>query len=213
MSSAGMVVKLNIGQDKQANALANGLTPGTTGTATATTATTLTDSSASWTTNAWAGRVIICGAAYGVVVSNTPTAVTLDRWYNPTSPTGSVASPPTAGRYVILTGNAPVFNMAISASTTAPVATDTTLAGEITTAGLARQPASFAHTAGANSYTLTGSWVVVSADLAGGSVTVSSTATFDALTGGIPLHKALLANPQTVTTIGQTVVVTETVTM
>jgi hypothetical protein len=46
------------------------------------------------------------------------------------------------------------YYMALSESATAPAATDTSVAGEITTAGLARTTASYAHTTAATSYTL-----------------------------------------------------------
>ena len=209
-------MKVNSGQDKEALALAGGTQAGTSGTATSTTATSLTNTGASWTTNAWAGKFVIAGTAYGVVVSNTGTVLTIDRWYNPASPTGSAASTPSGtSSYVILGGAAPVFYMALTANSTAPAATDTSLTAEITTAsgGLIRQAAAYAHTAGASSYTLTGTYTANGSDSL--PVTIAKIGTFDCLTGasGVMLHETLLSTTATLSASGDQLTVTQTVSM
>jgi hypothetical protein len=209
-------MKVNSGQDKQTAVLANATTAGTTGTATATTATTLTNSGASWTTNQWAGRTVFAGSAYGVIVSNTATALTIDRWINPASPSGAAASTPSGTSvYVIAFGGAPVGCMGITANSTAPAATDTALAGEITTAGggLIRQYAALAHTSGASSYTLTGTFTANGSDSL--PVTVAKMGTFDTLGGatGIMLHETLVSPTATLSASGDQLTITQTVSM
>lgn len=53
---------------------------GFSGTATASSTTTLTDSSATWTTNQWAGSFINAGSSTAVIVSNTATVLTVASW-------------------------------------------------------------------------------------------------------------------------------------
>lgn len=126
-------------------------------TTSAPTATTITNTGKAYTVNAYAGHIVVIGSVYGIVVSNTATVVTVDRWYTPGTPGGAAASTPSTGVYHILTGGHPGWFMGLTANATAPAATDTSLASEITTAGggLVRQICPYAHTAGAASYTLT----------------------------------------------------------
>ncbi len=50
--------------------------------------------------------------------------------------------------------------IALSESAVAPIASDTTLTGELTTDGLSRKIATYSHSAGSVSYTLTATWTV-----------------------------------------------------
>lgn len=209
------MAKVNSGQDKQARVLAGtGTIAGTTGTSTAVGTTSLTNTGASWTTNAWAGRYVVTGAVYGIIISNTGTVLTIDKWYNPASPTGAAASNPATGTYVIM-GEAPIFYMALTANSSAPAGGDTALTGEITTAsgGLIRQAAAYAHTASATTYTLTGSYTANGSDSL--PVTIAKIGTFDTLTGatGIMLHETLLSATATLSASGDQLTVTQTVTM
>lgn len=142
---------MKTGVDLISNAIGNTL--GFAGTATATSATTATI--AGLTASAYIGQMITTGVVYGIIVSNTTTVVTVDRWYNPASPGGAAGTTPGNVAMVIMPGQAPAGYMALTATTTAIVNTDTTLAGEITTAGggLIRKIAAFAHTAGTATYT------------------------------------------------------------
>lgn len=134
------------------------------GSATATTATSLTASVTFPTSGqALAGMIVACGpntsgvgaTVWGVIVSNTATVLTVDQWYNSTN-YGSVAATPNATcKYQILPGQAPAMYLALSTDSGAPSSADTFLQSEITTGGLQRAPATFAHTAGASTYTLT----------------------------------------------------------
>lgn len=207
-------MKVNTGNTKLAQALANGGSAGYTGTATATTATSLTATGTPWSSNQWAGRIVCAaGNVYGVILSNTTSVLTIDKWYAPATPTGAAASTPSSTAvFVILPGNAPVHYMALTATATAPSASDTALTGEITTAGLTRQAAAFAHTPGASTYTLTGSYTAQAGDVP---VTVAQMGTFDSATSatGIMLHRTLLSATATLSAAGDALTVTQTVTM
>jgi hypothetical protein len=105
------------------------------------------------------------------------------------------------------------FNyMAVTANTTTPAATDTTLTGEITTAGggLLRAQATFAHTAGTNTSTLTKTFTANGSDAL--PVTLAQIGVFNATSGGtIGYHTALNATAA-LNVAGDNVTVTETVT-
>lgn len=207
-------MKVNSGQDKQANALANGGSAGYTGTATASSATTLTATGTPWSTNQWVGRIVCTtGNTYGVIISNTTSVLTVDKWYAPATPTGAAATTPSSTAvFVILPGNAPVFYMALTANNSAPSSSDTALTSEVTTAGLTRQAAAYAHTAAASTYTLTGSYTAQAGDVP---VTVAKMGTFDSATSstGIMLHETLLSATATLSAAGDALTVTQTVTM
>lgn len=206
-------MKVNSGQDLQAGALGGDIA-GDTGTSTGVTATTLTDTGKAWTTNAWAGHMVWSGSVYGVVLSNTATVLTVDRWYVPATPGGTAGSTPATGVYVIAPGQAPAWYMALTANATAPSATDTTLTAEITTAGggLIRKLATYAHTAGANTYTLTATFTANGSDSL--PVTVAKMGLFNSLTvAGRMAFETLLSATATLTASGDPVTVTDSVTM
>lgn len=208
-------MKTNSGNDIEARNLGGDIA-GDTGTSTGATATTLTDTGKSWTTNAWAGHMVSTGGVYGVVLSNTATVLTVDRWYTPSSPGGAAASTPSTGAYVLLPGGAPVWYMALTANSSAPAAGDTSLSGEITTAGggLVRKLAVYAHTTGASTYTLTGSYTANGSDSL--PVTIAKMATFNSIVGGsgLMLHETLLTpSSATLSASGDPLTVTQTVTM
>jgi hypothetical protein len=210
-------MKVNTGQDKQALALAGATSPGYTGTATATSATTLTATGTPWSVNQWAGHLVIAaGSTYGVVISNTSSVLTIDKWYVPVTPTGTAASTPSGTAvFMIHGGNAPVSCMAITANATAASATDTSLTAEITTAGggLIRQFATYAHTTSASTYTLTGTYTANGTDSL--PVVVAKMGTFDTITPatGIMLHETVLSSTATLTASGDQLTITQTVTM
>lgn len=160
------MTKVNAGNDAQASAMGGDQAGMTSSTTSAPTATTATDTGQAWTTNQWAGHLVTLGSTYGVIVSNTATVLTVDRWYTPSSPGGAAASTPGTGVYVILPGNAPQWYMAITTDSATPVATDTTLPSEITTAGggLIRKLATYAHTTGVASYSLAATFTANGSD-------------------------------------------------
>lgn len=213
------MAKVNSGQDLQALALAGGTQAGYVNTsgAIAYTATSVTPTtSPAWTVDQWKGKFCVVGTVYGVISTNSATALTIDQWLNPATPTGAAGTTPAVNTsFIILGGAAPVNYMAVSANTAATGATDTTLPGEITTAAgtLKRAVATYAHTAGANTYTLTNTFTANASDTL--PVTLAKIGTFDTLTPatGIMLHETLLSATATLTAAGDSVAVTQTVTM
>lgn len=202
-------MKVNSGNDAQALQMASQL--GFTGTSTGVTATTLTSSG--FTASAYIGQVVVTGATYGVIVSNTTTVLTVDRWYNPANPGGAAATTPGTGTFVIVPGGAPAFFTALTTNATAPAATDTTLATEITTAGggLIRKSSTYAHTGGANSYTLTTTFTVNGSDT-GLPVTIAKIGVFNSLTSGTMVFETLLSATATLSAVGDALTTTHTVT-
>jgi hypothetical protein len=99
-------MKVNSGNDLQALVMAG--QTALAGTATAATATTLTSSG--FTSGAYVGQIVLAGSTaanfvYGVIVSNTTTVLTVDRWYNPASIGGAVGTTPAAtAPFIILPG-------------------------------------------------------------------------------------------------------------
>lgn len=203
-------MKVNSGQDLQADALGGG-SSGATGSATSPTATGFTTTGL--VSGAHVGKVAVLGGVYGVITANTATAVTVDRWYTPGSPGGAAPSAPAAGTFVIVVGQAPANYMAITANNAAPAAGDTALTGEITTAGggLVRKVATFAHTAGAATYTLTGVFTANGSDSL--PVTIAKMATFQSLVAGRMMHETLVSPTATLSASGDALTLTQTVTM
>lgn len=105
------------------------------------------------------------------------------------------------------------FNyMALTASTTAPAAGDTTLTGEITTAGggLVRAQATYAHTAGTNTTTLTKTFTANGSDSL--PVTIAQIGVFNASSSGTLGYHTALSATATLNVSGDNLTVTETVT-
>lgn len=183
-----------------------------TGTATtAATATTVTLDSASapGSTSAFNGKVITMGAAVGVIVSNTNVSspvCTIDGWHDPTS-WGATVTTPSAGRWIILPGNAPAPFLALTANATTSAASDTSLTSEITSGGLTRKIATYSHTSGGTSYQLQAVFNATS------TFTVNKGAVFNALTstaGGAMPFESDEPNPPTLVSGDQ---LTQTVTV
>jgi hypothetical protein len=206
---------VNSGRDLQALVM-GGDTTALAGTATATSATSLTSSG--FTSGAYVGHMVLAGNSaatfvYGIITANTTTVLTVDRWYNPASPGGTAASTPSAtAPFIILPYGAGAPFMALTANATAPAGSDTTLAGEITTAGggLIRKLATYAHTSGAASYTLTGVFTANGSDSL--PVTVAKMGGFNSLTGGTMAFETLLNATATLTVSGDQLTTTQTVT-
>lgn len=102
--------------------------------------------------------------------------------------------------------------MALTANTGAAVATDAVLTGEITTAGggLIRKLGAYAHTTGAASYTITGSYTANASDTLG--VIIHKIGTFNSITGGTMAFETVLNADATISAIGDQLTVTQTVT-
>lgn len=102
--------------------------------------------------------------------------------------------------------------MGLTANATAPAAGDTTLSAEIATAGggLIRKSVTYAHTGGANTYTLTGAFTGNASDVY--PVTINKFGVFDAVTVGNLVFETAIT-PATLNQSGDAVTITQTVTM
>ena len=209
-------------RDWQAKALGQGPSfafATATGNATATTGTTLTNSGAAFPTagQALAGQIVACGpnssgtgaVVYGVIVSNTGTALTVDQWYSPASTSGAAGTTPNATcSYQILPGQNPASWMALSTDAGAPSAADTTLASELSTNGFSRAVGTYAHTAAATTYTLSHLFTAT------GTSTINKEAIVGAATSGIGVMPFESAEPSPPTlTSGDTLTQTATITI
>lgn len=105
------------------------------------------------------------------------------------------------------------LNMALTANATAAAAGDTVLTGEIVTAGggLLRAAATYAHTASATTYTLTKTFTANGSDAL--PVTIAKIGIFDAASAGNMVFETLLSATATLSASGDTLTVTETVTI
>lgn len=102
--------------------------------------------------------------------------------------------------------------LANSATATTPAVGDTTLTGEITTAGggLLRKQATYAHTAGTNTSTLTATFTGNASDTY--PTTASQIGVFNAASAGTMAYKTALNSPVTFNVSGDNVAVTHTIT-
>lgn len=218
-----VALKTNAGNDIQAIQMANaGSVLGQTGTATATSATSLTGGTeapgGSHATDDCVGHVIVAwsNGAYGLITANTSgtsPVFTVDRWYVPGSPGGVAAATPSATTgYSVIGGSPPAFFMGLTATSGSPVAGDTTLAGEITTAGggLIRKICPTGHTTGAASFTLTPVFTANGSDTL--PVTVAKIGVSQSLLSTFKqLFQTLLNVTATLSASGDQLTVTETV--
>lgn len=103
--------------------------------------------------------------------------------------------------------------LALTANSTAPSASDTTLAGEITTAGggLVRAQATYAHTAGQSTYTLTKLFTANGSDVL--PVTIAKIGVFNAASSGTMAFTTALSPTATLSASGDSITLTETVTL
>jgi len=103
--------------------------------------------------------------------------------------------------------------LALTANTTAPSAGDTTLTAEIATAsgGLIRAQATYAHTGGAATYTLTKTFTANASDSL--PVTIGKVGVFNASSSGTMPWSSLLSPTATISAIGDALTLTETITI
>jgi len=211
-------MRLNNGADLQCVQMGGGMS-GEIGVATVVTATALTSNSAvTHTSNDLAGQRVVAlssGAMVeGVILSNTGgtnTVMTINRWVQPgNSVTATTPSNTTA--YAILSGGAPARVIALTTNSTAPSVTDTALTGELNNVGggLNRAKATYAHTVGTSSYTLSNTWTANSND--GASNTIQKIGVFnsDVTATGVMMFESAVTSPPTLVS-GDTVQVSEVV--
>ena len=190
-------------------------------TATAASATSLTATATPFVASAYVRCVVVdlTTGVYGIISANTPSVLSVDRWYNPATPGGVAATTPGAtDTYVILGGSTPVWFMGISTTNTASVATDTTMAGEITTAGggCLRTLATFAHTVGTTTFTLANTFTTNASDTASLPYPVARDGLFTSMVVGgttTMMTETLLNAIATLALTGDAVTITHTLTV
>jgi hypothetical protein len=103
--------------------------------------------------------------------------------------------------------------IALTANNTPPAAGDTSLAGEITTpgGGLVRAQATPAHTNGTSTYTLTHTYTANGSDSL--PVTINKIGVFNATSGPTMMFETLVSPSATLSVVGDSVTVTDTVTL
>lgn len=103
--------------------------------------------------------------------------------------------------------------LALTANVTAPALGDTTLTAEIATGGggLIRATATYAHTGGVSTWTLTKTFTVNGSDSI--PVTVGKAGVFNASSSGTLVWETLLSATATLSAIGDALTITETVTV
>lgn len=212
------MTKTNAGLDLEWNA-AIGKGTGAKGTATGSGATSLTDSGASWGTTQFVGSVVIAapaagGLVYANILSHTATVLTVDRWYDATTPGGAAGTTPaTTGLYVILPMALASMFMGITANASAVSGSDTTLPGEITTVGggLIRKLATLSHSAGGATGTVVAVFTSNGTDSL--PVTIAKMGIGPSLLSTAnQLFQTLLNATATLTTSGDQLTVTDTIT-
>lgn len=136
--------------------------------ATATSATSLTGTGTPWTASNLATpqlglagmRVVVpitgitTAPVYANIISNTNAALTLDKWWTGTDTTGT--TPASTNSFIIMPGGVAALRfLGLSTNSSAASASDTTLAGEVTTNGCGRVLAAYSHAFGTASCSLT----------------------------------------------------------
>lgn len=208
-------------RDFQSKAMGGGLPPvaSMTGNLTSITATSATNTGAAFPTagQGLAGCIVVVGPratssssdaiSFGVIVSNSGTVLTIDKWYSGGT-WGTGTTPNGTGAYTVLPGAMPAMFLALTSDAGAPSSADTTLASELTTNGFTRALATWAHTAAATTYT---QQVLFTAT---GTATINKEAVFGAAntTGGgvMPFESAEPSPPTLISgdTLTQTVTIT-----
>jgi len=150
------------GTNQQANAMgfvyANANASVAAGTSTAMSATQLTDAGQAWAADQWRGMIVVVGSVYGVITTNDATHLTVDKWHNPNSADSTGTTPGATSAYFIVAGAAPAHYIGLSDDATAPAATDTVLAAEISTNGLARALGTYSYVDATPAYQITHTW-------------------------------------------------------
>lgn len=225
-SGVPVALRVNLGLDIESAALLS-FTSGFQGTtATAPTASTFTTDAVNIPVNSVAGQYIVTTSGairFGIIQSNTSatnSVLTIDRWYDasalPANVNVAAASTPTAGTWMVVPGNAPASYMGLTATATAPSATDTTLTGELNAAGAAglnRQLGTYAHSAAGATTTLTKTYTTAAADTI--PVTIAQMGVFQGvvLAASRMVFRTLLSATATMSAIADQLQLTHTTTL
>lgn len=230
----------NDGKDLVARGV-GGDTTGKSGTTTsAPTATTATDTGGAFTASTagpqntntgphqggLVGHIVVMATAYGVIISNTTTVLTIDMWHTFATP-DTAATTPSTGAYYITPGQAPAAYTGISVATRAFNAADQTLTNDgaaiselfFTGGGLKRKLATWAHTTATNTFTLTTTWTANGSDTLPqavakwGAFAAEVTVAPTLATSGPMLFNTNLTATATLAAVGDNVTITDTTTI
>ena len=163
-------LKTTVGMDAIHNGM-GGLTMVQGSPATAVGATSFTATGTPWTAGALVGATVVfpvtgitTAPVYGRILSNTTSVAQVDGWWTGADSAGT--QPASTNAFIILAGTLPARWIGLTNDATSPVVGGTALTAEITANGLARALATFAHTGGATTYTLTKTWTASGAQSA-----------------------------------------------
>ncbi len=194
-------LKTTVGMDWLHNTM-GGKLPGAVGSpATAATATSLTVTGTPLTASGLIGHRIYVDSTtaspvYGNIGANTTSVITVDQWWNTDDTTGT--TPAATAAFSVTSGLGSARFIGLTTGTAAPAVGDTTLETEITTGGLARALATFAHTGGTTTYTLSKTFAATATHTAvhkAGNFTALTTAAAGTLVADTNLNAdATLAN-------------------
>lgn len=151
-------LKTTVGMDWLHNAMF--AAPGQDFVATGSSSTSVTKTAAGWTVDAYKGMRVVMpvtglttSPVYGNIGTNSATVLTVDQWWKADDTTGT--TPATTSGAIIVPASGPARFIGLTTDTGSPATSDTTLTSEITTNGLTRALAAYAHTPGATTSTLT----------------------------------------------------------
>jgi hypothetical protein len=213
----------NIGRDWMCQILGGAIPAGGAGSpATATSATSITATGTPWTASNLATpqlglagfRVyasvtgITTPPVYGNIISNTTSVATIDKWWKADDTTGT--TPASTNAFVIGAGGlASARFMALTTDAASAAAADTILATEITASGAGRALATYAHTMGAATYTLSKAFSIT-----GTLTAIHKMGLFACLSsaGADPVIFESVLNADATVVNGDTLTVTDTVT-
>jgi hypothetical protein len=148
----------NGGRDQVAGMLGGALGFGVSATiATGSGATSLTATATPFVASAYIGQIVVAeestnAPVHATIISNTTSVLTVDAWRNGDDSAGN--TPGSTANYHIVAGNASARYIALTENAGAASASDTALTGELTTGGCGRALATYAHTLGAATFTL-----------------------------------------------------------
>jgi hypothetical protein len=203
-----------VGRDLLAAGMGN--PTGKDGALTASSATSATPAGGGLTTDQYKGWRVFCpvtgvttAPVYGNIGSNSTTVLTVDGWWVGTSDTMTGTTPASTNGYHLQPSTLARF-MGVTADSGAASAASTVLTSEITTNGLLRTKATYAHTPAAATYTLS-----VSYSVSGGPQTVHRGGLFTAAntTAAGVLVFETVANADAIVTTSDTLNATWTVTL
>jgi hypothetical protein len=153
-------IKTTVGMDWLHNSMGGVAKPTTNSPATAITATQVTGTGSTLSANALTGYRIVMPVTglttkpvYANIAGNTTSIIYVDAWQDETQTTST--TPGSTSAFIVLPGTGPASYIGLTADTGTPAVGDTSLTGEITTNGCGRALATYAHTGGTTTYTLT----------------------------------------------------------